>query len=104
MVGGHDFVGDTYDANPTDPTYQPVPQPDPNPLDCAGHGSHVSGTVAGYGVNANGSTFTGEYSTLTSDALHAMKVGPGMAPQASLYALKVLGCAGSTDVVIPALD
>ena len=29
-----------------------MPAPDPNPLDCNGHGSHVAGTAAGYGVNA----------------------------------------------------
>ena len=33
-----------------------------------------------------------------------MKVGPGMAPSAALYALKVFGCSGATDAVIPALD
>ena len=33
-----------------------------------------------------------------------MKVGPGMAPAATLYGLKVFGCEGSTDAVIPALD
>ena len=33
-----------------------------------------------------------------------MKIGPGMAPGATLYALKVFGCAGSTDVVGEALD
>ena len=27
-----------------------------------------------------------------------MKVGPGMAPAATLYALKVFGCEGSTDL------
>ena len=33
-----------------------------------------------------------------------MRVAPGMAPKASLYALKVFGCEGSTNAVIPALD
>ena len=33
-----------------------------------------------------------------------MKVGPGMAPAATLYGLKVFGCEGSTDCVLPALD
>ncbi len=33
-----------------------------------------------------------------------MRIGPGMAPKASLYALKVFGCEGSTNVVIPAID
>lgn len=105
VVGGYDFVGDDYDADPSDEdTYQPVPHPDPNPLGCNNHGTHVAGTVAGYGENADGSTFTGDYSKLTADQLMTMKIGPGMAPDASLYALKVFGCDGSTDEVIPALD
>ncbi|WP_051136906.1 S8 family peptidase [Luteimicrobium xylanilyticum] len=105
VVGGYDFVGDDYNADPTDPsTYQPVPHPDSNPLGCNDHGTHVSGTVAGYGENADGSTFKGNYSKLTADKLMNMKIGPGMAPEASLYALKVFGCDGSTDEVIPALD
>ena len=105
VVGGYDFVGDDYDAEPTDTdTYQPVPHPDSNPLGCNSHGTHVAGIVGGYGENADGTTFTGDYGSLTSDDLYNMKVGPGMAPLASLYALKVFGCAGSTNVVIPALD
>ena len=81
-----------------------MPHPDENPLDCNEHGTHVSGTAAGYGVNANGSTFTGNYANLTKPGLLDMKVGPGMAPAATLYGLKVFGCEGSTDAVIPALD
>ncbi len=104
IAGGHDFVGDDYNADPEDPTYQPVPHPDENPLDCNNHGTHVSGTASGYGVNANGSTFTGNYANLTKPGLLDMTVGPGMAPAATLYGLKVFGCAGSTDEVIPALD
>ena len=104
VVGGYDFSGDDYNADPDADDYQPVPHPDDNPLDCNDHGTHVSGTVAGYGVNADGSTFTGDYQTLTAATLNAMKVGPGMAPEASLYALKVFGCTGSTNEVIPALD
>jgi len=59
VVGGFDFAGDDYNAS--DPTS--VPQPDPNPLDCHGHGSHVAGTAAGYGVNEDGSTYSGPYDT-----------------------------------------
>lgn len=104
VVGGYDFVGDDYDANPQDTTYQPVPHPDSNPLGCNNHGTHVAGIVGGYGENPDGSTFHGDYASLSSDDLYAMKVGPGMAPLAKLYALKVFGCEGSTDEVIPALD
>ncbi len=110
IAGGWDFVGDDYDANPTtdtgapNPNYQPVPHPDANPLDCNEHGTHVAGTVGGYGENADGSTFSGDYSALTADDLNQMEIGPGMAPGATLYSLKVFGCDGSTDVVIEALD
>ncbi|GAB3564221.1 S8 family serine peptidase [Amycolatopsis endophytica] len=101
VVGGTDLVGDDYDAG-TDGA--DTPKPDPNPIACGEHGTHVAGTVGGYGVNADGSTFTGDYSKLTADTLNTMQIGPGMAPKASLYAIKVFGCAGSTDVTSQALD
>jgi subtilisin family serine protease len=102
--GGYDFVGDNYNADPTADDYQPVPHPDPDPIDCAEHGTHVAGILGGYGENADGSTFTGNYAGLNSANLNAMKIGPGMAPAATIYSLKVFGCTGSTDEVIPALD
>ncbi|WP_440900432.1 S8 family serine peptidase [Actinosynnema sp.] len=101
VVGGYDFAGDDYDAN--DPE-RGTPSPDPNPVDCQGHGTHVAGTAAGYGVNADGSTFAGAHSGLSDDDLAAMRIGPGTAPAARVYALKVFGCAGSTNVVSQALD
>jgi subtilisin family serine protease len=101
VVGGYDFAGDAYNAG--DPNHA-TPVPDANPLDCNGHGSHVAGTLAGYGENPDGTTFTGSYPALTSQTLSQMKIGPGAAPEADLYALKVFGCAGSTDLVMEALD
>ncbi|GGP47097.1 S8 family peptidase [Saccharothrix coeruleofusca] len=103
VVGGYDFVGNAYDADSEDPAVN-TPKPDPNPLDCNSHGSHVAGTAAGFGVNADGSTFTGDYTRLTPEALNAMRIGPGTAPKALLYALKVFGCEGSTSVTSQALD
>src|SRR5262249_13851270 len=47
VKGGIDLVGDDYNADPASAGYQPIPHPDPNPLDCNGHGSHVAGTAAG---------------------------------------------------------
>ncbi|MEU4741876.1 S8 family serine peptidase [Actinosynnema sp. NPDC023658] len=103
VVGGYDFVGNAYDGESDDPAVN-TPKPDPNPLDCNGHGSHVAGTAAGFGVNADGSTFKGDYTKLTPEALNAMRIGPGTAPKALLYALKVFGCEGSTNVTAQALD
>lgn len=102
VVGGIDLVGDSYNATRTSPGYQPVPHPDPNPLDCEGHGTHVAGSAAGYGVNADGSTYSGPYDDTTDFA--AMRIGPGTAPEAEIYAIKIFGCAGSTNVVAQAID
>jgi subtilisin family serine protease len=100
VVGGWDFVGDAYDASGSTPA-QTTPQPDPNPTDCGGHGSHVAGIAGGGGVTAGGSAFTGPYdSPVPTD----LRIQPGMAPKSSLYALRIFGCGGVTDVVIAAID
>jgi len=106
VVGGVDLAGEIYDSESDDPA-EFVPSPDGNPLDCDGHGTHVAGTAAGLGVNADGSTFIGDYTALDESSLFDMRIGPGMAPHASLYAIKVFGCpeqGGSTDLVGPAID
>ncbi|MBB3678474.1 subtilisin family serine protease [Modestobacter versicolor] len=102
VLGGRDFVGDAYNADPASPAYDPVARPDDNPLDCNGHGTHVAGTAAGYGVNADGSTYTGGYDRGLDP--RSLSIGPGMAPEAELYALKVFGCEGSTDVTVQAIE
>lgn len=81
VVGGYDFAGPTYNAN----IVGSVAQPDPDPLDFNGHGSHVAGTAAGEGVDG--------------------AIGPGVAPDAEIYALKVFGDAGgSTDLTSLAIE
>ena len=101
VKGGYDFVGDAYNASSDDPAAQ-VPHPDPNPLDCNGHGSHVAGSAAGFGVNTNGTTYAGAYDATTHNT--TFRIGPGVAPLADLYGLRVFGCAGSTDVTVDAID
>lgn len=106
VVGGVDFVGDNYNASSPDPA-QNTPMPDLDPMDCprelgGGHGTHVAGTVGGYGVNSDGATYTGPYDA--SLPLGSMRIGPGVAPHAELYALRVFGCTGSTAVTALALE
>ena len=81
VVGGFDFAGPTYNANVAGST----PAPDPDPLDGNGHGSHVAGSAAGFGVPG--------------------AIGAGMAPDARLYALKVFSDGGgSTNLTSLAIE
>src|SRR6266480_1280764 len=103
VKGGTDLVGDDYDASAVDAKGNPdlakrTPLPDPNPLDCNGHGSHVAGTAAGFGVKVDGTTFQGTYDANTPNV--KFRIGPGVAPLADVYAVRVFGCVGSTDVVV----
>ncbi len=95
VAGGFDFVGDAYTGANTR-------VPDPDPMDCGGHGSHVAGIAAAFGVNADGSPFTGPFNASTDFA--PMRIGPGVAPQAQLYSLRVFGCGGGTNVVGLAIE
>jgi minor extracellular serine protease Vpr len=103
VKGGVDLVGDSYNANPNSASYQPVPHPDPNPLDCFGHGTHVAGTAVGFGVLANGKTYTGPYNATTVSG-NQWLVGPGVAPKADLYSVRIFGCAGSTDATVDGIE
>ncbi|ROQ37139.1 PA domain-containing protein [Frondihabitans sp. PhB188] len=107
FLGGTDFAGATYNADPDSDAYDPDPAPDANPIDGrgGGHGSHVAGTAAGFGENADKTTFTGDYGDLTTDSVNDMYIGPGSAPNSGLYSLKVFGDGGgSTDLTGAALD
>lgn len=66
---------------------------DADPLDCNSHGTHVAGTAAGFGINADGTTYTGPYTAGLNP--EDFLVGPGVAPEASLVAVRVLDCTGS---------
>jgi subtilisin family serine protease len=82
VEGGWDFVGDAFNADNTSPSYDPVAVPDPNPDDCNGHGTHVSGIIG-----ANG-------------------VVKGVAPNVTFRAYRVFGCNGSTtsDIMLAAME
>jgi minor extracellular serine protease Vpr len=83
VIGGYDFAGTNYNASSDDPLeYTPVP--DADPLDEDGHGTHVASTAAGIGATGT--------------------IGVGVAPEASLYALKVFGVSGSTNLVVDAIE
>jgi minor extracellular serine protease Vpr len=78
---GFDFVGDAFDSSNADPARQ-VPHPDPDPMDCAGHGTHVTGIVGAHGAVT------------------------GVAPGVTFGAYRVFGCEGTTssDVMIVAME
>ncbi|HEX72708.1 MAG TPA: hypothetical protein ENN65_05295, partial [Candidatus Hydrogenedentes bacterium] len=99
VTGGYDFAGEDYDAD--DPE-RAIPQPDPEPMDLNGHGTHVAGIAAGYGVMLNGHTNALPYGPDIN--FGAMLIGPGAAPEADIYALKIFGRSGRSQLLIPALE
>ena len=76
VVGGSDFAGATYNAASAATA---TPTPDLDPLDGNGHGSHVAGTITGFGVTNAGATYAGNYD-LSLDPT-TLRIGPGRRPQ-----------------------
>jgi subtilisin family serine protease len=100
VPNGTDLCGDTYNASGTGPAL--VPAPDPNPFDnINGHGTSCASLAAGFGVNAGGTRYVGNYSDSTPIA--SMKISPGFAPHAKIYPVRIIG-AGSTNLIVPAVD
>lgn len=100
IVGGYDFAGDKYGLTGA---ADPIPQPDPDPMDCWGHGTHVAGIAGGSGLlRQTSDTYTGVYTG--GLAFDQFSIGPGVAPRAELYALKVFGCTGASNLVPLALE
>jgi minor extracellular serine protease Vpr len=106
---GYDLVGDDY--APGNGGMSEVPQPDSDPMDCdisagGGHGTHVAGTIAGYGIKANGDTYgisSSERYTSSLDVSN-FKIAPGMAPLATLIAIRVFGCQGGTELAADGIE
>lgn len=76
---GTDFVGDNYDSDGELGSTTPVP--DNDPMDCAGHGTHVAGIVGADGDPDSGGAV-------------------GVATKVTFGAYKVFGCEGSTDTSV----
>jgi len=87
VAAGHDFVGDSFNADPSSPAYNPTPTPDNDPDDCNGHGTHVAGIVGASGNPATGGAL-------------------GVAPEVTFGSYRVFGCQGSTtaDIMIAAME
>jgi subtilisin family serine protease len=87
VATGWDFVGNAFNADPASASYNPVAVPDPDPDDCAGHGTHVAGIVGASGNPATGGA-------------------RGVAPGVTFGAYRVFGCEGSTtaDVMMAAME
>ncbi len=103
VVWGFDFAGDAYNAaGTTDAALLPLP--DLNPMDTNSHGTAVSSLMAGVGANNDGTTYAGPFNRTQPNIAADLRVTPGYAPDASLYAFRVFGTTGSTLLTAGALD
>jgi subtilisin family serine protease len=101
VPGGVDLAGDDYDPGSSTVANR-TPKPDGDPMDCAGHGSHVAGTIGGFGVKKDKTTYTGPYNVPFDSAIFS--IGPGVAPEAKLYPIRIFGCTGATGLTTAGLE
>ena len=71
-------------------------------MDCNGHGTPRVGHGGRHRRERRRHHFTGRTTRSLNTA--AMGIGPGVAPQAKLYGLRVFGCAGSTALTTAAIN
>jgi minor extracellular serine protease Vpr len=84
VTHGWDYVGEKF--NPADPDAPQEPQPDPDPIDTQGHGTHVAGIVG-------------------ADQEDRTEGVTGVAPGVTFGAYKVFGPGSTTsDVIVEALE
>ncbi len=100
VAGGIDLAGDGYDSSGLNGSTTPTP--DDDPIDCQGHGTHVAGIAGGTGVLTSGTSYAGPFNASLDP--NNFNLTPGVAPEASLYAIKIFGCEGSTDLLLAALE
>ncbi|MFO0745886.1 MAG: S8 family serine peptidase [Myxococcota bacterium] len=98
VVGGVDLAGGPFDPR-GDTLAELIPQPDADPMDYGLHGTHVAGSAAGYGVDADGHTFADGYGA--SVPFGALAIGPGVAPMADLFAIKIFGDFSGGSTTLP---
>ena len=104
VKGGIDLVGDDYNADPTTAGVPAGPASGPEPARLQrprhahrGHGGRLRRP-------RRTATRTPARTTRPPSPVNTWNVGPGVAPKADLYAVRVFGCAGSTDVVVDAIE
>lgn len=104
VIGGYDYVGNDF-------TGANAPAPDPNPFTCStldgfiAHGTGAGSFIGGWGVNADGTTYTGPYNgnilTGYPQQTPAFRIGPGIAPEVAILGMRIFGCDGfTTDALI----
>ncbi|SNS58618.1 Serine protease, subtilisin family [Micrococcales bacterium KH10] len=78
----------------------------PIPTGNSDHGTHVAGIVAGWGVNTNGTRFDpSSYSSVTASQVAGLRIGPGMAPDAKLWPIKIFADgSGGTSLGVASIE